>query len=670
MEIRRFERILDKSFLAEIAQYLYTTTGLLFTPSQVLVFCIVLAGMPSLLLVLYALLYTRAGTRIGNYPAATGRFATAREVLKNFRIPTKYPFLKKWTAIGSILLFVPGEAVFFLVRREISLSPFFMLLPVCFSFMSAYLILTSGSGLLRRVTGRNYFQIGAYRGVRVGIKMKDRQEGILIPGPTGSGKTSSFLLTNLLNDAYGDSSVLVIDRKTDEDIVDIIGHVWQKQGKRVINFDPCKWKMNMNPLLLVEPHFSRQETHDAIKEIIESLFGSYFAHVGEMGPDTDHFIGREHRILKTIIMAVLKLPPGYRNLVAVFDAVKLPPDELTRLIAFTGDEQIREEFRFFAESSAQERANALQGLYRKLQFLDAPVMRQALVRNDFDPDIFFREPCLFVIKAPLHREDMGIMASMITRLLQLRHYDYAARCYREKRKPRPLWYYLDEFGHLNLPNASAFATTIRSSGGGLVLCVQDREDLREFMRKLKSGSAKAFESSLRTMVVLPGCHHEMCREISAWLGESPFKNHFKMRGIFEIINFRYQQRIERAPLITPDSIHYMEADECLVLTRKRPFFARQLPYYKDRRFKDLIGKPVEFHMPSPVQEIMRADIAALLKERPSDIQPWSKAVESPPVQRAVADAHGREETPLPAKRESPTVRLQGLGEYEDPMENL
>ncbi|MBZ0154950.1 MAG: type IV secretory system conjugative DNA transfer family protein [Alphaproteobacteria bacterium] len=667
--MHHLEQILNKSFLADIAHYLRTTTGLPFTPSQILVFFVVLVGVPSLFLILYALLYTRARTRIGNHPAATGRFATDREVLKNFRIPTKGYFLKKWTVIGSLVLFVLGETVFFLIKREISLSPFLVLLPVCFSSVSAYFIIHSEGPLLKKVAGHNYFQIGAYKGVRVGIKAKGRQEGILVPGPTGSGKTSSFLLTNLMSDAHGDSSAIVIDRKTDEDIVDIIGHAWQKQGKKVINFDPYTWKMNINPLLLVEPDFSRQETHDAIREIIESLFGSYFAHVGEMGPDTDHFIGREYRLLKAIIMAVLKLPIEYRNLVTVFDAVKLPPDELTRLIACTGDKQVTDEFRFFTGSSVQERVNALQGIYRKLQFLDAPVMRQALVRNDFDLNLFFRDPCLFVIKAPLHREDMGIMASMITRLLQMRHYEYAALCYREGKKPRPIWYYLDEFGHLNLPNAHTLATTIRSSGGGLIICVQDKEDLREFTRKLKSGSAKAFESSLRTMVVLPGCHHEMCKEISAWLGDIPFENHYKMRGIFEIINFRYQKRIERAPLLTPDSLHYMNEEQCLVLTKKRPFFALQLPYYKDKRLKRLIGKPVKFHMPSPVQEIRRGEISALLKERASDIQHYGKAFDTQGQKEAIG-APGNEDAPLQANRGSSMVRLQSLGEYDDPMDDL
>lgn len=667
--MRHLEQILNRSLLAAIADSLRTATGLLLTPSQVLVLLVVLVGVPSVLLALYGFLYARAGTHIGAHPAATGRFATDREVLKNFRIPTKGYFFTRWTAIGSSVLFILGEAVFFLLKREISLSPLLVLLPVCFSCASVYFVLTGERGLLQRPSARNYFQLGAYKGVRVGIPLRDRREGILVPGPTGSGKTSSFLLTNLLNDACGDSSALVIDRKTDEDMVDIVGHAWQKQGKKVINFDPYTWKMNINPLLLVEPDFTRQDTHDAIQEIIESLFGSYFARVGEMKPDTDHFIGREYRLLKTIIMAVLKLPPPYRNLTSVLDAVKLSPDDLVRLIARTGDGQVREDLRFFSECGVQEKGNALQGIYRKLQFLDGPVMRQALVRNDFDLDAFFREPCLFVIKAPLHREDMGALASMITRLLQMRHYEYAARCGRERRRPRPIWYYLDEFGHLNLPNASAFATTIRSSGGGLILCVQDREDLRELARTQKSGSTKAFESSLRTVVVLPGCHQEMCREIAAWLGDIPFKNRFTMRGVFEILTFRYQQRTERAPLLTPDSLHYLHEDQCLVLTRKRPFFALQKPYYKEKRFKGVIGKPVMFYMPSPVQEIRREDISALLKERPSDMRLLSAAPEAQD-KRETAGQPGDEEVPPPVERKVPGGSFQGFGEYEDPLDSL
>ncbi len=63
-------------------------------------------------------------------------------------------------------------------------------------------------------------------------------------------------------------------------------------ARKVINFDPYKWKMHFNPLMIVESDFSSQKTHDAVKEIINALFGSYFAMVGEVRPDTDHFIGQ------------------------------------------------------------------------------------------------------------------------------------------------------------------------------------------------------------------------------------------------------------------------------------------------------------------------------------------------------------------------------------------
>src|SRR5208337_2745521 len=234
---------------------------------------------------------------------------------------------------------------------------------------------------------------------------------------------------------------------------------WWAKGRKVINFDPYKWKMHFNPLMMVDCDLSDQKTHDAVKEIINALFGSYFASVGEVKADTDHFIGREYRLIWSVMLAVLKMSPEYRNLTTVLDAVKLPPDELVRFIACTGDRDIIDEFRFFADTTPQERVNAMQGLYRKLQFLDGPTLRQSLIRNDFDIDVFFEEPCLFVVKAELHRDDMKVMASMIARLLMLRNYGKAAEANKKGMKPRPVWFYLDEFARLNLPKVDEFAAT-------------------------------------------------------------------------------------------------------------------------------------------------------------------------------------------------------------------
>lgn len=623
MTIRELEHAVNTGVIATIAHYWYKWTGFSVTPSQMLIILVFLVIIPVFFFAMVGFLWKR-GHAPAN-PAATGRFLTDSEVLRYFRIPTKWTFIRKWPLIGALTLPIIGESVLYLLYKDFTFSPLLLVALVSIPFVAGFLNLRYDEETRKKIVANGFFQVGSvglFKRKLVGIRPADRTKGILIPGPTGSGKTASYLLENILNDAYGDSSLLVIDRKTDEHIADIVGHVWKMQGKKVINFDPYRWKMNINPLLGIKPDFEGQQTIDSLQQIMDSIFGSYFANVGDVKADTDHFIGREYRLLKCLLMAVLLLPKEHRNLITVFDIVKNTPEELTRFIALSQNKHVIDNFRFFADTNPQERTNAMQGLYRKMQFLDSPVLRKALVRNDFDFDIFFNEPCIFIVKAELHRPDMGIIASMLTRLIQQRHYSYPEECARKKTKVRQIQYYLDEFGHLNLPNMHTFATTIRSSKGGLVVCVQDKEDLREYMKKFKSGSTLALESSLRTMIVLPGCHYEMCAEISRWLGEVMHSGKSKQRRWLEVFSFRYQEREERVPLITADACHFMAEDMCLVISNKRPFFAKQTPYYKDRRYKKLINKPVDFYMPAKIDDIILGDIAVLMRERASDIQQY------------------------------------------------
>ncbi len=663
------ERVLNMGFLADLALSIKRTLGLQVSPSQVIV--LLSLGFLAIFFIIafYITIFSRGRVRIKDNPATSGRFATHREILSRLAIPGRIRLYAIWGSGGTAVFYALGIIPYYLVNHRIAVSPVLAVMSFAASFGITY-FLVKRSGFMGKKTGEdNFFQIGAYKGRRIGINKKRRQEGVLIPGPPGSGKTSAFLISNIINDSFSDCSVFCVDVKPDEDIVDIVGHAWWARGRKVINFDPYKWKMHFNPLMIVGSDFSSQKTHDAVKEIINALFGSYFAMVGEVRPDTDHFIGREYRLIWVVLMAVLKMPSEYRNLTTVLDAVKLPPEELIRFVASTGDRYIVDEFRFFTDSTPQERVNSMQGLYRKLQFMDGPTLRQSLIRNDFDMEIFFNEPCLFVVKAEMHRDDMKVMASMIARLLILRDYEKAADANKKGLKPRPVWFYLDEFARLNLPKIDEFAATGRSSEAGLVIYVQDKADIEGMMKKMKSGSAESFISSLRTIIVLPGCSHEMCRDISLWLGETSFNSPMKSRGVFDFISFRYYEKAEKAPLITADNIHYMDENKCLVLAKGlRPFFAKQLPYYKDSKYRDLLNKPFIFYMPESPADIKKGEIADLLKERPSDVQCYLRQLEKPESRRSIAETGHDEKATTHAEGACKIGILQETTEF--PMDSL
>ena len=610
-----------------MAKKIHATTGCHFSPpvAAVMFAYLVVIGMAAAIFIARRLKHYR---RIVNEIGATGRFAKFFEICR-YLLPGQWTFYIAMTVTLTVMSTIVLMVIPYILHREpiVRMSPLIVLLSAIAHFVIA-VTLTEHFGYAKNHPKKwNHFLIGRYSCLflhwRCVLTETDRSTGVLVVGPTSSGKTSSFLVNNVINDAEGNSSDIVIDRKTDEDIAELVGHAWTKAGKPVICFAPYVRKFHFNPLWAIKPDFTVQATHDQIKEIVDSIFQGYAAIAGETTADADHHKGIEERLLKILIMCVLALPEEYRNLPTVFDICKRAPQDVSHVIALSNNQEIVEGYKFFADLPANQQANALQGLFRKLQFLESPEIRANMIRNDLDLNMIFKQPCVLVIKAPLHRPEMGILSSLIVRLIQMKHYAYADECKQKAVRPRTIAYHLDEFPHLNLPNIHSFATTIRSSRGSVVLYIHDLQDLRRYMDKFRSGSAEGLESSLRTWIILPGCGAKMCMEISKAFGDIALERN--RQGTMGKDSYSYSA--EKRALETHDNLHFMNKDNCLVLRpgETRPFYCEKLPYFEDRKIRHLVKKNVNYWKPKKVEQIVQGSISDLIKKRGSDVRSATSA---------------------------------------------
>lgn len=642
--------IFYKPVVVRVADKIHGMTGWVCTPPLAFVVVLAAIGFAVALIIGIAFWWMRRKPTPSNQPGATGRYAKLWQI-KRYLLPgrlTIYIAIAVPIFIGSIfLLSILPMLLDRVPTLEVSMGT--VALRLILASMIA-VVLTESFGYVENQPGmRNHFLLGSYRWVVFSwccvLPEKYRRMGVLVVGPTGSGKTSAFLINNVLHDAEGNCSVIIIDRKTDEDIVDIVGRKWNEEGKPVLNFDPHGHDFHFNPLEAIDPDFKKQATFDYITEIVGSIFLGHTARVGDISADADHHQGIEERVLRAVIMCVVTLPIEYKNLPTVLDIFKMGPDELNHVIALSDNEAVVDEFRFFANIPKQQQVNAMQGVVRKLQFLDSPAIRANLLRSDFDVDMVFQKPCLLIIKAALNKPDMGILASLMLRLIQVRHYAYADRCKKQKTKPRTIVYHLDEFPHLYVPNVHTFTTTIRSSGGSVVIYVHDLDDLRKYMEKFKSGSKEGLESSLRTWIVLPGCSAKTCQEIAESLGETvldgskgPQKT--SQPGDFHSIAGKHN-------LVTRDALHFMDVKECLVLPPDgtRPFHCSMIPYFKDKTIATSINGSVIYYKPNKVTIIKQGNLSELLRQRASDIHNAAQSPENISSNKATGL-----EPPIPAPR--------------------
>ncbi|MFI5304819.1 MAG: type IV secretory system conjugative DNA transfer family protein [Nitrospiria bacterium] len=240
------------------AEFMSSHTGIHFSPFHAFeVDAAVFTLVAHLLIYLYLFL-TRAGTRNSNI--ATGRFLTKREFKVNYFIPNRFQFF--WPRYFMIFVIFPIVGIIFLPTM------IEMLFPKLYSYaniLGLFLLAGGSYPSFTYLINRNYldykasieamkvFPMGKMEGKNVGLvggqyrdalgisyRKEQRQTHVLIVGPTGSGKTSAFLIPGLIEDAKSGDSCFVIDVKPDEDLVDIVGPFWNKEGKKVILFDVWK----------------------------------------------------------------------------------------------------------------------------------------------------------------------------------------------------------------------------------------------------------------------------------------------------------------------------------------------------------------------------------------------------------------------------------------------
>jgi type IV secretion system protein VirD4 len=616
------------AFFRNSAEWLNTHLHLRVTPwdAMILWICLTILVVHGAFLVYFWL--TRRGMK--NSEVATGRFATLQEIRKYYQLPGPPSFYANRIVI------------------TIAIPVLFLLLVNAFDLLGVVLVTFPtllGIGLVMYFTPfLNYqdyaiklnlkpFPLGRWKGKRVGvlggvfknalnmrIREKQRQEHVLIVGPTGLGKTTTFFIPGLIEDAYSNDSCFVIDIKDNGDIVDIVGPEWIKAGKKVISFNPWKKEesIHFNPLLNLKPDLEDPITYYTIQTIVDSIYRVNEELVGKSSAEGSYYLGPEMRFLEGLMFAALFHPEEKRTIVAVAEEIAGTVESVTNFIlaAIRVSEDIKtesvkqlyKEVGWFIDkpSSSSDRENPmdyngkrnmLNGIYKKVKVFLDPYVKRHFIRDELDLDIIFKEPCLFSIKAPQSKNPKGIiLASIITRLVMLKVLETGEE---RTRRGHNVWMYLDEFASLKLPDITNFVATVRSSGGGVVAAIQDLEDLFTSTHATATGnSPQSLESNFGTTVILGGCSPETCKRASASFGDKLVLEKSKIQDVFAFFTFRSMKRWSKVPLVTQDSLQRMGDGRAMVTpNRRRPFWIEVTPYFRDKRYKKyVIDRKPPFHL--------------------------------------------------------------------------
>lgn len=392
-------------------------------------------------------------------------------------------------------------------------------------------------------------------GHRYRLTEKASFESVLTIGGMGRGKSSTFVIPNLLT--LDDCSFVISD--TSGELYTRTSGALARRGYqiRVLNLiDPTRSE-TYNPLV-------NAATFTEIGQVAEIIIRSAL-----QGGQNDRFwnSGAE-KILRILIQCLRNNgDPAFMNLANVkhlltnFDSHLVPPGQLGKLDQFIhgatqNDPTTWADYRGFVNGNQKTMLSFLTTADTALNALGNPQIASLTATSSIDfGELRRRKTALYVI---VRQQDMVYYQF----LLNLFYTDLFGQLLGNlQNAKRPVYLMLDEFGHLQIPNFLTFATTARKYRVGFWIFLQS---LSQLEARYGRHDAATILNGLQTEIYLPGQSLETARQLEARLG--------RLAGTGNTAG---------QPLMSADEIIRMKDDRALLLhSNKRPALIRAKPYFR------------------------------------------------------------------------------------------
>lgn len=418
-------------------------------------------------------------------------------------------------------------------------------------------------------------------------------EHVAIIGPTGSGKSTSFFIPNLL-ELDGETSAVVSDPK--KEMYELTKDHLKAQGYNVKLIEPFNPKIIYNPLLIA----GKNPTE--IKEIAQIIMTngnkSYEMATGASSGNAEWLSMAAPLLTAAMIYSITK---GNRK--DLIEAKKMiinsnaGINELAKKFKEVPDAY--QEFLTFAQASGAKKtmsgikitlSNALQ-LFDDpsiKQFISTPFEKQkrddktyykAQIEKLFHPEMLRKEPTVLFVCVP-ERKALYLMPLMSVFYSQLLN-----KCM-DVKKGNPVLFMLDEFANIGIiPNIANIIATARSREIGVSIGLQGMEQLRR-----NYGEDNAFDilNNLKTKVMFTGLTGSSAKYVSELAGFTTMKTTSKSEGDDSSSKTYSKQRRE---LLTPDEVRRLDEDKVLIIAHsKNAVKDDKNSYFEVPKYRKIIKK--------------------------------------------------------------------------------
>jgi len=427
-------------------------------------------------------------------------------------------------------------------------------------------------------------------------------------GGTGSGKSYSFVLGNMISAVADGQSMVVIDPKGE--LAEIMSAWLVAMGYevKIFNLNTPACSHRWNPIL--------ESSDDAEVAEMTSCFINNAAK-----DDSGYFVAKEIQLLEALV-GLLKgdFPEEQRHMRTVMSLTSWDKEQLNYRFkeAYQAGKisaTIYERWRGTASANFE---HAVSGLSAKLKVLTTEPLAALLSQQEIElSDVGRKKTALFCV-LPVRGENRVLKPILSTFYMFLFKRLYQLADNNNRKLPVPVRMLLDEFANIGqIPGFSEIISTARSLGIHIQFILQGRSQLDDVYGREEAKNILANCPTLMLLGVTPG-DLETAEMFSRILGKVAVYGKFESEDItipvahhFQL-NKKTKKVIERS-LMTPDEIARMHPLDCLALIQWcYPLYLKKVGWDKlpqAKEIKELGELPISSIVPPRPFAVSLPDIS-------------------------------------------------------------
>lgn len=389
------------------------------------------------------------------------------------------------------------------------------------------------------------------------LNHKDSFRNSAVIATTGAGKTSSFIIPNILS--INDASFVITDPSGA--LSEATGADLKHRGYTVIIIDPVHLSESagFNPV-------SRANSIPAIQEIAHILTNS------ASDSNSDPFWSQSAKTIIGILLACLRNHPEYRIYANLNNLLYLlnnfgDGSPLIRFVAENApNEQVVQAYKGFISQADRTMQGIISQAKSSIAWVEDPDIARLTSTNTFRYNDLRKQKTAIFLRFPQNK--MGYYAPLLNLFYtQLFHFLLDDDLFNPSELP--VYCLLDEFGHLTIPHFSSIITTTRARHVSITMIVQALSQLEE--RYGANGAKTILAGGCGSQIYFGAMETETAENLSKILGDITVQT-FQANGTF---------RKEKEPLMSVAALYAMPPSEIVLLHAGiRPVKLKVTPHYE------------------------------------------------------------------------------------------